>query len=178
MDDSTDRRVALLSIRPQFAAAILDGGKQVEFRRRAPSSATSHVIVYATAPIKRIVGWFRVEAFEVGSPSVLWERFGDVGGIEAADFARYFDACDWGTAIRVADVSRVEPPAPIEAVGADVCPPQSFRYIDWAAFEALRGSPATSTPPGSDIRARAEHRPVAPHSGAPRDVSRTERPTL
>lgn len=144
MVDSTDRRVALLSIHPQFAAAILNGDKKVEFRRRAPSSATSHVIVYATAPVKRIVGWFRVGAFESEPPSVLWERFGEIGGIKAADFARYFDACDWGTAIRVADVARVEPPAPIEAVGAGVCPPQSFRYIDWAAFEALRGSPVAS----------------------------------
>jgi predicted transcriptional regulator len=144
LDDSTDRRVALLSIHPQLAAAILTGRKRVEFRRRSPSSATSHVIVYATAPVKRIVGWFRVEAFEAGSPSALWERFGDLGGIAAADFARYFEACDLGTAIRVADVSRVEPPAPIEAVGAGVCPPQSFRYIDWAAFEALRRLPVTS----------------------------------
>jgi predicted transcriptional regulator len=140
VDDSTDRRVALLSIHPRFATAILNGEKQVEFRRRAPSSDTSHVIVYATAPVKRIVGWFRVEGFEAEPPSVLWDRFGDVGGVEPDEFARYYAACDRGIAICVADVERVEPPAPIDAVGADVCPPQSFRYINWSVFEALRAS--------------------------------------
>jgi predicted transcriptional regulator len=135
--DSAVGRVALLSIHPRFADAILRGEKQVEFRRRAPSSLT-HVIVYATAPVQRIVGWFRVVGVEAETPSVLWERFGDIGGISSSEFARYYDACDVGSAIRVAEASRLQPPLAIDAIGEGVKPPQSFRYVPWESFEALR----------------------------------------
>lgn len=134
---STNGRVALLSIHPRFADAILGGQKQVEFRRRAPRSFT-HVIVYATAPVRRIVGWFRVGGIEAETPSILWERFGEIGGIDADEFARYFDACEVGSAIRVAEVSRLERPLMIDAIGAGVTPPQSFRYVAWDDFEAMR----------------------------------------
>ena len=137
MVDSTNGRVALLSIHPRFADAILGGQKQVEFRRRAPSSLT-HVIVYATAPIGRIVGWFRVSGVEAEAPSILWERFGEMGGIGPEEFARYYRECEIGSAIRVAEVSRLERPVTIDAVGAGVTPPQSFRYVAWDDFEALR----------------------------------------
>lgn len=137
MVNSPNGRVALLSIHPRFADAILRGQKQVEFRRRAPSSLT-HVIVYATAPVRRIVGWFRVDGVEAETPSILWERFGDIGGIDLDQFARYFDECEVGSAIRVAEVSRLERPLMIDAVGAGVTPPQSFRYVAWDVFEAMR----------------------------------------
>lgn len=139
MVDSTDRRVALLSIHPRFADAILSGDKRVEFRRRAPSTLT-HVIVYATAPVQQIVGWFRVGGVEAETPSILWERFGSVGGVAAAEFSSYYDDCELGTAIRVAQVTRLDRPLPIDAVGRGAKPPQSFRYVAWEVFEALRGS--------------------------------------
>ena len=143
MDDSTDRRVALLSIHPRFADAILSGEKQVEFRRRAPSTLT-HVIIYATAPVQRIVGWFRVGGVESEAPSVLWERFGRVGFLGAGEFARYYDACDIGAAIRVAEVSRLPQPLALDAVGVGVSPPQSFCYVAWEAFETFRQSSSRS----------------------------------
>lgn len=138
MVDSASGRVALFSIHPRFADAILRGEKRVEFRRRAPSSV-SHVIVYATAPVQRIVGWFRVDSVEAEPPSILWQRFGEIGGIGAEEFARYYATCEVGSALRVAEVSRLERPVMIEAVGAGVTPPQSFRYVAWEDFEALRG---------------------------------------
>lgn len=120
----------------------MSGDKQVEFRRRAPSSLT-HVIVYATAPVQRIVGWFRVGGVEAETPAVLWERFGEIGGISSSEFARYYDACDVGSAIRVAEASRLRRPLAIDAIGAGVKPPQSFRYVPWESFEALRAPPET-----------------------------------
>jgi predicted transcriptional regulator len=137
--DATNRRVALVSIHPRFAEAILRGEKLVEFRRRGPSPATSHVIVYATAPVQRIVGWFQVRDVASGTPKSLWNRFGSIGGIGSAEFDRYYEACQVGTAIAVGDVIRADPPATLQAIGTTTAP-QSFRYVDWTAFEDLRAS--------------------------------------
>ena len=46
-----DRRIALMSIRPQFAAAILDGSKRVEFRKRPLAADIGTVVIYATKPV-------------------------------------------------------------------------------------------------------------------------------
>lgn len=146
MAGATDRRVALFSIHPHYADAILRGDKRVEFRRRGPSSATSHVIVYATAPVQRIVGWFRVEAVEEETPSTLWERFGVVGGIELEEFDRYYGRRSRGTAICVADPSRLVRPLAMDAIAGSSRPPQSYRYVPWEVFQAV----AAGTTAGSE----------------------------
>ena len=51
-------QVALLSIHPVYAQGIIDGRKTVEFRRRAFGKSVTHVVVYATAPVRKVVGAF------------------------------------------------------------------------------------------------------------------------
>lgn len=137
MDDGSDRRVALLSIHPKFAAAIMRGDKRVEFRRRPPASDTSHVIVYATAPVRRIVGWFSVVSIEADEPSSLWHRFGSLGSISAAAFDTYYEACETGAAIRVGRVESLDEPVRLEDLEPGLRPPQSFRYMDRGHLASL-----------------------------------------
>jgi predicted transcriptional regulator len=51
-----------MSIHPQYADAILRGDKTVEFRKRGFSHPVSHVLIYATAPRKLVLGYFVVDA--------------------------------------------------------------------------------------------------------------------
>jgi predicted transcriptional regulator len=152
--DETDRCVALFSIHPRFADAILRGEKRVEFRRRGPSRDTAFVIVYATSPVSRIVGWFRVGGIEAEAPKALWERFGGVGGIELDEFDRYYEGRDVGTAITVAEAASLTEPLPLSSLGGVSNPPQSFQYVCWDTFEHLRGWPAERRParPGQGVR--------------------------
>src|SRR5450756_1588152 len=46
---------ALLSIRPQYAAAILRGEKRYEFRRTVFSRHVDVVLVYVPSPVRRVV---------------------------------------------------------------------------------------------------------------------------
>ena len=47
----------LMSIRPQYAEAILSGEKTVELRRRRPSfSAGTTVLIYSSAPLQTRAG--------------------------------------------------------------------------------------------------------------------------
>src|SRR5690606_10028124 len=83
MDQRTCRRQALMSIRPPYAAAILDGTKLVEFRKRRLASDIDTVVIYMTSPVMAVVGHFTVTEQVTGSPSELWARFEEVAGIDA-----------------------------------------------------------------------------------------------
>ena len=57
-----------MSIKPQFAEEILSGKKKFELRARvAPLNSGDLVIVYASSPVKSIVGVFRAGKIFIGS---------------------------------------------------------------------------------------------------------------
>lgn len=53
-------RVALISIRPRYAHAILDGRKTVEFRKRRLAEDVTHVVIYSTRPDRAVIGFFEL----------------------------------------------------------------------------------------------------------------------
>ena len=130
--------VALLSIKPIYANAILDGKKKVEFRKRAFKRPVSHVVIYATTPVQRIVGWFRTKALEQMSPSALWKRFATVGGISRDDFNTYYDGSNFGVAIHVDQPRRLANPISIKRIKVSAAP-QSYAYLSAAVFDRLSG---------------------------------------
>lgn len=136
MAEPQNRRVALLSIRPRFADAILGGEKTVELRRGRLSPDVSHVAVYATAPIKRIVGWFEVYSVERDRPCRLWLRHRAGAGVSAAEFRTYFRGAVEGTAIGVGRVVALKEPMALADLGS-VTAPQSFCYLDETTIDGL-----------------------------------------
>lgn len=68
------KKRVLLSIHPEFADAIFDGRKHFEFRRVIFKECVDEIVVYATAPISRVVGVFLVDDIYEGSPTELWEK--------------------------------------------------------------------------------------------------------
>lgn len=136
MAESAAGRIMLLSVKPRFAKAILDGAKHVELRRVLPSEEIRQVVLYSTSPEQAVVGWFDVERIEVGSPGSLWQRFGAVSSLSKEEFDAYFTGCVQGVAIVVGDTSELEPPLPLQVLGA-VRPPQSFSYLPDEVLELL-----------------------------------------
>jgi predicted transcriptional regulator len=122
-----DGGVALLPIKPEFADAILAGTKRVEFRKAAFRRVVSHVVIYASTPVQRVVGWFRVANVDAGTPADLWSRHEQHGGIAADAYRAYYGDCDSAVAIGVADVTVLCEPIPLSALG--VSAPQSFCYL-------------------------------------------------
>ncbi len=137
MVDSTPGRAALLSLHPRFASAILAGEKTVELRRSAFADDVSHMVVYCTAPMQRVVGWFAVEGIDRDRPSMLWRRHRDATGVTAAEFKEYFLGTDTGAAIKVGDVSVLTRPASLDEIGP-MSPPQSYSYMEPGHFHRLR----------------------------------------
>jgi predicted transcriptional regulator len=122
-------KVALLSIHPQYAELIMDGKKRVEFRKVRFAKDVSHVVMYATSPVKKVVGIFEVAGIEVDSIDGLWRRFGDIGGIDENGFREYFRNRNQGIAIEVGPVRRLSKPVPLGRFGEELKAPHSFRYL-------------------------------------------------
>ncbi|MFJ5862458.1 hypothetical protein ACIQCM_13645 [Pseudarthrobacter sp. NPDC092439] len=122
-------RVALMSIRPEFADAILSGEKVVEFRKRPVADDVTHVLIYATMPIGSLLGWFAIRGQKTMSPQALWSAFRTVGGISRSGFFEYFDQREHGTGILVDRAARFAEPVPLTELGVSLRAPQSFQYL-------------------------------------------------
>jgi predicted transcriptional regulator len=120
-------RVALLSFRQPFAAALLDGRKRYEFRRGPAGFVPGDLLlVYETAPVSRVVGVARVGRVHHGSGPDLAgiEVHPDLSGLTAAYLGDAPDA----VALQVDAVRRLTEPVPLAALGLDR-PPRSYRWL-------------------------------------------------
>lgn len=137
MARNEDRGIVLLSIKPRFAHAIMRGEKKVEFRRRLWKSDVDTVVVYATEPEKRIVGYFRVTFIDAASPTELWRRHGTVGGIGHDEYRSYYAGTTSGVAVGVGEVRRLAKGGGLRSITRLHRPPQSFAYLDRTALSRL-----------------------------------------
>lgn len=153
-----DGGVALLPIKPEFAGAILAGTKRVEFRKTRFRRDVTHVVIYASTPVQRVVGWFRVGNVDSGSPAEIWSKHERHGGISADRFDEYYRQHHSAVAIGVADVRVLGVPLPLSALGVMV--PQNFRYL--TASEVRRLNEAVEPPRAVTLGAtRRRRRKVA-----------------
>jgi predicted transcriptional regulator len=117
-----------MSIRPQFASAILDGSKKVEFRKRALAEDIRRVVIYTTSPVQAVVGEFTVANQVIASPKALWRRYSKVAGIDRASFFEYFDGTTDAVGIIIDSVLEYETPLLLDDIEPGSTPPQSFMY--------------------------------------------------
>ena len=119
----------ILSIKPHFAEKIFNGSKKFEFRRtifRNPS--VKRVIVYASAPISKIVGEFEIEEILHNELDSLWGSTKCCSGITEDYFFNYFNGKDYGFALKIKRAKKYKNSYSIkERFG--LFPPQSFAYV-------------------------------------------------
>lgn len=131
--------IALLSIKPVYANAILAGRKKVEFRKRPFKRPVSHIVIYATSPVQRVIGWFKTKHTDLMSPSALWRQFSNVGGINESDFYTYYGDAVSGVAIHVHQPKRLTKPLPLGRTSCKAAP-QSYAYLSPVVFDRLTGN--------------------------------------
>ena len=119
----------LLSVKPQFAEAILAGDKTFEFRRVIFRRRIRTVVVYASSPTCKVVGEFTIHRVLSSGLEALWKSTRRGSAIDRKYFDRYFRGRSFGYALEVKDVRRYRSPLCLwEAFGIRH-PPQSFRYL-------------------------------------------------
>jgi len=119
----------LLSIKPEFAHKIFDGTKRFEYRRVIfKNPKIKKIVVYASAPISKVIGEFDIEEVLSDEPKSLWNDTKNYSGISKSYFEKYFQGKDVGFAIKVKRTKKYRKPKCIyETYG--IKPPQSFTYI-------------------------------------------------
>ena len=86
-------------------------------------------IVYATAPVKRIVGEMKVGSVLSMSPEDLWNISQKYSGLTRKDFFQYFKDCSVAHALCIENVFEYDIPIKLEAFNISR-PPQSWQYLD------------------------------------------------
>lgn len=119
----------LLSIKPEYVERIFDGSKKFEYRRAIfKKKDIDTVIVYATMPVGKIVGEFKIDHILVNHPDEIWDKTKNYSGVMESFYDSYFDGRDKAFAIKIASTKRYE---------QEICPysqldnftaPQSFLY--------------------------------------------------
>ena len=121
----------LLSIKPEYAKAILDGQKEYEFRKRRCKTGVNKIILYSTAPESKVVGEAEIEDIIEGSPSKIWEMTKKAAGITQAKYHTYYQGYHNAVAYKLKNVVVYDPPKELSDYGIEHVP-QSFQYIDTA----------------------------------------------
>jgi len=119
----------LLSIKPEFASKIFDGSKRYEYRRVIfKRDEVTTIVVYASVPIKKVIGEFEIAEILHDEPKLLWATTGEQSGITKKRFLQYFANILMGYAIKIKQARKYEIPVPINQFTLSR-PPQSFMYL-------------------------------------------------
>lgn len=134
-------RTALLSVRPRFANALLDGTKTVEIRRRRAHIAPGSLcLLYASSPVCALVGAMRVCRTETDTPDALWCRWGEETGLDRDEYDDYLAGASLPCAIVVDAVERFATPVALTELRRRqhaFVTPQSYRFLRSDEFTSV-----------------------------------------
>lgn len=125
MRDTVD---ALISIRPEYVARIINGEKRYEYRKRTFKQPVKRVFIYSSAPQKRIVGYFAWEGAIAGAVDLVWAQTRRYAGIDEKAYNAYFGNTECAYAIKLNFLHLFEEPVDPWCFQG-FRPPQSYCYL-------------------------------------------------
>ena len=128
----------ILSIKPIYCERILSGQKKYEFRKEPIEKKNLGALMYATDPIKKLVGYFQVSRIIKDTIENLWRRFGEVGGIEEKEFFHYYKEKKIGYALKIENVRKFHEPIDPSVFFKEFSPPQTFKYLSMQEIAILK----------------------------------------
>lgn len=123
----------ILSIHPRHIEKILSGEKRYEFRKRIPLEIR-YIVVYATAPIKKIVAFIEIDKIIKNTPEIVWKKTKKHAGISEDYFLRYFKDKQVAYAVKVKRVTKLKNPVLLIRLNYNYAP-QSYVYINKSVEE-------------------------------------------
>jgi predicted transcriptional regulator len=119
----------LLSVKPEFALKIFDGTKKYEYRRVIFKKQIDTILVYASDPLKSVIGEFNVGEILHKTPEQLWIDTGIFAGVTKEYFGGYFKNQKMGYAIEIRETRKYQKALSLGDLSLTF-PPQSFVYLD------------------------------------------------
>jgi len=135
MNNSKEDSAVLMSIHPQYVKAIQSGDKKIEFRKRSFSKDISNILVYETAPIKAVVGYFIIKEINIDTPQKIWNKYSNVGEITKEDYFSYYNDVDIAVGICISKYISFSKPVDIKKYKLQ--PPQSYVYLSNDLFKKM-----------------------------------------
>jgi predicted transcriptional regulator len=134
-------RVALLSVRPRFADALVDGTKTVEIRRRRALITDGAIcLLYASSPVCAVIGAVRVDQTDVDTIERLWNRWGDKSALLRSEYDSYITGSAKPCAIVIGAAVRLDEPIPLPVLRQrqqNFVTPQSYRFLTPGELESI-----------------------------------------
>ena len=131
----------LLSVRPRFADALLNGTKTVEMRRRPirlPGGALC--LLYASSPTRALTGALRVASIDHGTPDELWRRHGPRTALTRDEYDDYLAGRSTACALVITAVIAFHIPVPLAELrrrSGGFVAPQSYRFVNDGELKTL-----------------------------------------
>jgi len=120
----------LLPIKPEYAKQIFEGTKTFEYRKsRFKRQNVDSIVIYVTAPVKKIIGEVKLLDVLEGTPSLIWEKTNENGGIKRKAYDAYFENKDIAVAYVLGRIYRYKKAKLLEELNINY-PPQSYIYLD------------------------------------------------
>lgn len=119
----------ILPIKPVFANKILSGEKKYEYRKKLCKKEIHSIYVYATAPIKMIIGEVEVISKVCIDKEDLWEQTHMHSGVSKEFYNQYFENQDYACAYKIGKVKRYGNPITLNEIMIKAVP-QSYIYVE------------------------------------------------
>ena len=124
----------ILSVKPQWADAIISGTKSVEIRRSFSRKWEGRrVALYATRPRRELVGDAQIAQVIVGSPEEIWRSYSGQVGCKWSEFKDYVQQRTQIFALLLVDVRPFAKPVRASEVadllGKNPRPPQNYEKL-------------------------------------------------
>lgn len=151
-------QTVLLSVRPWFAEALLNGTKTVEVRRRLVRLGPGAIcLVYASSPTCALTGALTVAGVEHGSPDQLWARHGECTALARGEYDAYLEGRPVASAVIVARAIAFAKPVQLDELrrrSNTFIAPQSYRFMDSRELSAVLNGQAAEV---STLAAQSTH---------------------
>lgn len=129
-----------ISIKPEYAYKIISKQKTIELRKNRPNvKEGDYVLIYATVPVKAVLGFGKIKNIIETSPDDMWNENSDKLGIKKEAFDKYYLDTKRAIGIEISSICKFEFGfllTKIKEFYPGFAPPQTYRYI--SNYQALR----------------------------------------
>ena len=121
-----------IAVKPEYAKKLISGKKDIELRKMKPNvQPGDYVIIYASAPVKAVLGFGKVKTIIECTPKCLWESYSNRFGINEQSYLSYYDGYHKAIGIEFDMIKSVLPIGleELRRVDPSFQPPQIYRYV-------------------------------------------------
>jgi predicted transcriptional regulator len=130
----------IISVKPEYAVKIVNHQKTIELRKNVPNvSNGDYVIIYATMPVKTVVGFAKVKRIIKTTPNQMWGENEARLGISKKAFEEYYANSDVSVGIEFNSITKLNVGFSLQEIKKFIpkfTPPQTYKYL--SNLQALR----------------------------------------